>query len=136
MGALAVHGVIQSLATVPSHWQGWEDNAHLRLPIYYFGVACGYVLVSLLLRRRPTWKVVPWALAMVIIAFVSLKLVFYSMDQLHIVQMVSMVYPIGTGTSITLFALYSLLIIREPARPLYVVAMCLGAVGVALSAIK
>jgi multidrug transporter EmrE-like cation transporter len=135
MGSLLITGLVQSIATVPSQWQGWADSCHLRVPIYYIGVAGGYGVISLLLRHRPTLKVLPWALLVSVTTLVSLALIFYSLDTLKKVDMTSMAYPIGMGVSITAFALYSLLVLREPVRPLYVIALLLGVAGVALGAL-
>jgi multidrug transporter EmrE-like cation transporter len=52
------------------------------------------------------------------------------------VNLISLSYPVGMGVCITTFALYSLLVLREAVRPLYVVAMLLGIAGVVLGALQ
>lgn len=132
--ALVITGAVQAFATFPSQWTNWHDRGNLRIPIYYIGVTAGYLVISLFVRRQVDFKVLPWALLVSVTALFSLVLIFYSLDTLNKVDMTSMSYPIGMGVCITAFALYSLLILREPVKPLYVVALLLGIAGVALGA--
>jgi multidrug transporter EmrE-like cation transporter len=134
--ALFITGLVQAFATVPSQWAGWSDRGHLRIPIYYIGVTAGYGTISFFVRRKWDFRVLPWALLVSVTALFSLVLIFKSLDSLKSVNLISLSYPVGMGVCITTFALYSLLVLREAVRPLYVVAMLLGIAGVVLGALQ
>jgi multidrug transporter EmrE-like cation transporter len=134
---LFLTGFLQSIAIVPSQWmgQGWTDRGNLRIPIYFVGVAVTNIAIFLIYRRRMSLQALPWALLVSLTALLSLVLIYFSLDRLMSVHMTSMCYPVGMGVCIITFAIYSLLILREPVRPLYVVALLLGVAGVALGAL-
>ena len=134
--ALVALGLVQALATVPSYWKGWTDRGHLRVPIYYIGVAGGFVGAMLLRKRRLSWRIVPWALVVSVNALFSVTLIFKSMDCMAPARMISMTYPIAVGTCMAAFAAYSLFVLREAVRPLYIVGLLLSIGGVVLAALR
>lgn len=129
-------GAQQSLSTVPSYWRGWEDAAHLRIPLTLTGSFLCYLTAALIARSRIDRRSLVLGLAVSAITLGSLFLFYRGLDALQAVHMVSLGYPIAVGTAIVTFAAYSRLVLRERSSPAGTVGLLVGLVGVVLTAVR
>jgi len=113
--SLFIIGTGQTLQSIPSYWQGWEDSAGLRPALSCLGCAIGGA-ACLLIRRNSKWpsrSLFLLAAGMAMLNTISTKLFFVSLDRLGLCGMASLGFPIMVGSCIVGFSLYSLLVIRE-----------------------
>jgi drug/metabolite transporter (DMT)-like permease len=112
--AFLMFGLSQSINSIPS-LQQWPDPARLRPGCYTLGQCCFYVTWMWLrgsrFRRAETLLAVRYA----IYGNVSMVLMYRAMDLLAAHQAAGMTLPVGVGTCIVVFALYSVLWLREKA---------------------
>jgi drug/metabolite transporter (DMT)-like permease len=135
-GALLVNGVTQTLCTLPSQWQGWEDTCNLRIPLLLTSGALLLLIICLKQKRRAgktEWKL---GATGALIMLVSLRCSFGAMDALRPTGQVAMAYPMFIGASIIALTLASRLFLKErlPARAL--AGILLAIIGVLLIGIR
>ena len=133
---LALLGVQQTLATVPSRWAGWTDAARLRAPMIATGAMLGYVVAAAVCRRLPRLRPRAGYLVLPCIILPAYVLMFRALDLFGQCGRAGLVYPVAVGTSIVGFGAYSVVVLREPFSPARGLGMALGAVGVVLTAMR
>ncbi len=129
---LVILGVAQVLTTMPSYIPALTDTARLRMPLLYLGN--GAVIVALWHRQggRPNRPTLTLAVIGMATNFTSIFSLFRGLDLLAGYQMLSLGYPIAVGSCITLFALYSAVVLREPFTRRHLAGMVLGLTGIVL----
>lgn len=133
---LALFGVQQTLATVPTRWAGWTDSARLRAPMIVTGAMLGYVVAAAAWRRLPNLRPSAGYLVLPCIILPSYVLLFRALDLFGRCSRTGLVYPVAVGTSIVSFGVYSVVVLREPLSPAKGLGMALGAIGVVLTAMR
>jgi multidrug transporter EmrE-like cation transporter len=132
IGALALLAVSQSLTTLPSHWDGWSDAAHLRVPLFFTGLGGGYAAAAVFAGTMPGKAELLVAASLVAMGLPSHFCLYQAMDCLKPVQMVGAVYPLAVGTCILGFALYSLLVLKEKTTTFHIAGLAVGLTGIVL----
>lgn len=128
--ALILLSLSQSLTTLPSYWEGWTDAAHLRVPLFFTGLATAYLTGAFVVGKKPgkaEWCV---AAALVAVALPSHFCLYKAMDCLKPLQMVGVVYPLAVGMCILGFALYSLLVLKEKTTTFHILGLAVGLAGI------
>ena len=125
-------GSNQTLTTLPSRWSGWEDTARLRVPMLCLGSALGYNILRGTWWR--SWRTLAWRQAMLLsaVGVSSQVLLISAMDSFAASDRAALVYPVAVGTCITVFALYSVFVLREKATVKNILGMVLGCAGIIL----
>lgn len=110
---LWAYGLAQVCMGVPSHWTGWSDVAHLRTPLS--ALFCGLQQWGILLwlGRRPEKRAVKTALLYSLIYLVALIGIYASLDILSRHGMSRIFWPLGSGTCIAAFTIYSHTVKKE-----------------------
>ncbi|MBD3383464.1 hypothetical protein GF407_00935 [candidate division KSB1 bacterium] len=127
---LAIH---QIMATLPSHWQNWTDDARLRVPLLTTGVFLAYPGFCMIKNRYPRRNELSMSLITALIGFPASITLFKSMDYLEPAQMISLVFPLSVGTCIFSFLLFSLFILREKTSYLSLAGLICGLSGMILT---
>ncbi|MCC7146917.1 MAG: hypothetical protein IT443_10775 [Phycisphaeraceae bacterium] len=133
---LLLFGVAQILASAPSFWKGWSDQAHLRVPFYNTGVAACYLLAGFPWRRKPDGRVVLFAAMNAAAAIVALFAIFKGMDLLSALARTNVVYPVVVATSMAGFAIYARAWLKERPGKIGYAAIMAAVLGVLLLAIR
>ncbi len=133
--AFAVLAIHQIMATLPSHWQNWADDAHLRVPLLTTGVFLAYPGFCIIKNRYPRRNELLMSLGTALIGFPASIALFKSMDYLEPVQMVSLVFPLSVGTCIFSFILFSLFILKEKTSYLSIAGLICGLSGMILTSL-
>lgn len=107
LGALLLIAASMVLSMLPSHWSGWQDAANLRAPLWLSLSAGIYVSAAAIRREWPTRQHLAPGLLWAGSAVAAFWLLFHTIDRLSVLNCAGVLYPIGTGLSILLFALYS-----------------------------
>jgi multidrug transporter EmrE-like cation transporter len=130
--ALLLLSLAQSLTTLPSHWERWTDAAHLRVPLFFTGLAAAYMTAAFVVGEKPgkaEWCV---AASLVVVGLPSHFCLYKAMDCLKPLQMVGTVYPLAVGTCILGFALYSLLVLKEKTTTFHILGLAVGLAGIVI----
>jgi drug/metabolite transporter (DMT)-like permease len=130
--ALLCMGVHQVLSIVPSYWRGWEDSAHLRIPLVMSGSAITHAALCMVNRVRVQFSILKWAIGMCVIILPSLVCIYRAMDLLSAHNLTAIVYPVAVGTCVVSFALYSALIVREHIDRYRAIGIVCGLAGIVL----
>ncbi len=135
--AFCILGAAQTLFSVSSRWEadGWRDVANLRPAVALTAACLTHVAFSLLTRRRPGRETLRFALVYVVLALLAFKGLFLTLDRMAGVGLAGLVFPIGVGTLVTAFTLYSALWLREPFTRLTRIALAFALGGVLLLAL-
>lgn len=128
-------GLGQSFMTVPSHWSNWTDTANLRLPVFYLGCAMTYGAVFIRRRSLPDRRTIRLAALLAANSIVGFVLFLTGLDMLKKGRLVSIGYPLGVGTCIVVFTLYSIFVLRERCTRRHVAGLLLGVIGIILIAL-
>jgi drug/metabolite transporter (DMT)-like permease len=131
--AFAVLAIHQIMATLPSHWHNWTDDARLRVPLLTTGVFLAYPGFCIIKNRYPRRNELLMSLGTALIGFPASIALFKSMDYLEPVQMVSLVFPLSVGTCIFSFLLFSFFILKEKTSYLSLAGLICGLSGMILT---
>lgn len=125
-------GTNQTLMLYPSRWQetGWSDVARLRTPLFFTPAWLIYLGGMVATRRWPTRATLPLSLIYAVLAVASVFLMFHAIDLMAGHGLRALVFPMGVGTSLLLFQLYSRIIGGERLRPLAFAGVCLILCGI------
>lgn len=134
---MALFGAAQILATLPSQWPGWRDDAALRPGLYAAGTLGCYLLAELKARRpkdASTAAMVPGILHGVL-TIASLLCIYAALDALGEVQRAGLMYPITVAVSVVSFMAYTVIVRGERPGLYGYVGAGLAAVGTVLMAL-
>ncbi|MCF7854143.1 MAG: DMT family transporter [Candidatus Pacebacteria bacterium] len=132
---LCVIGTSQVAAGIPSRWPDWSDAANLRMPVFVTAGAFVHSTVLMARRMKVSGGAVKLALPWAGVAVVAYLILFKCLDWMGEYGLVGIVYPIGIGTCIVAFSLYSGLRLREKFTPAICVGLVLAVAGIALIAL-
>ncbi len=130
--AFGLLGGQQVLTHVPSRWAGWTDAANLRATIMFVAGAGAYGALTVWRRDWPGRREALLAVVGATLALSGQGCLFAGMDRLSAVGLGAVVYPTAIGVCILTFALYSHLVLREPASGYHWLglACCIGGIAV------
>lgn len=114
LGTLLAMGAAQVLMGYPSRWDGFVDVARLRTPVTLTSAALFYTLVMLALRQRVSRMDLGLSFFWSLAALASYYALFLCLDKMAEHRLAGLVYPIGVGTCIVIFSLYSRVALSEP----------------------
>ncbi len=134
--SLLLVGLSQTLSTIPSHWTGWSDTAHLRVPLLLLGYMLSYGTPMVIKKSRIGRSEIIYGAIFAALALGSQALIFLAMDRLAPLHALGLTYPIGVGTSVLAFAAYSHFILREPYGWMQYLAIGLNIFGITFLAIS
>lgn len=127
--AFLMFGLSQSVNSIPS-LQHWPDPAHLRPGCYTLGQCSFYVTLMRLRGSRVRKAETLLAARFAVYANIAMVLMYRAMDVLAYHHAAGMALPVGVGTCIVVFALYSVLWLREKAG-----VVVLAGIGVAIGGV-
>lgn len=130
-----IFGISQTLSAMPSKL-GYEDSCGLRSALYLTGAALFWCPWFLRRKRRLNSAIFKLAFMNSLFALIAQAVIFGAMDILKPFGMVSIVFPLAIGTSILLFAFYSLFFIREKVRPAIIMGIVMSIAGISLIILK
>jgi uncharacterized membrane protein len=113
--AFLLCGISQTLQSVPSYWQGWQDNANIRPSLVCLGTFVGVMAYVVIVRNRFMLekRTLILAIGMAVINTLSIKLFYVALDCLAVYGIVSIGFPLSIGACIIGFSVYSIIVIRE-----------------------
>lgn len=126
---LVLFGASQSLNSVPS-LQHWPDPAGLRTPLYAVGQCLFYTTLMWIRGSRFHQAETLLGLRYAFYGTVSMVMMYGAMDLLASHQAAGMTLPVGVGVCIVVFALYSVLWLREKAGYLVIGGILVASAGV------
>jgi drug/metabolite transporter (DMT)-like permease len=129
-------GGTQLLASIPSYWVNWSDEANIRIPVSCVANTIGFQTMLWARGGRMRLNVLGLAVLGACLGLISGSCLFAGLDRLQAHGMVSIGYPVAVATCTVGFALYSMLIIREHVTRWHLLGLLLGVSGVVLMAIK
>lgn len=133
--AFGLLGGQQVLTHVPSHWADWSDVANLRPTIMFVTGALAYGTLTVWTRAWPGRREALLAALGAVIALTSQACLFAGMDRLSGAGLGAIVYPAAIGVCILTFALYSLLVLREPTSRYHWLGLACCIAGIAVIAL-
>ncbi|OGV47614.1 MAG: hypothetical protein A2X49_05035 [Lentisphaerae bacterium GWF2_52_8] len=112
--AFALIGASQFLSMIPSHWEGWEDKAGLRVPLLFLFSALLWLGMIVLQRRRIEFApILRLSLAYSAFVLAGQLTLYRSLDIMSAQGLSSIVYPMAIGTCIGGFFVYSIIALKE-----------------------
>ncbi len=108
------YGLAQVCMSVPSHWPGWSDTAHLRTPLS--ALFCGLqqlLILRWLLKRQPEKKAIGIALVYSLVYMAALIGIYAALDVLSHYRQSRIFWPLGSGSCIVIFTIYSHVVKKE-----------------------
>lgn len=125
-------GLAQTLLSAPSYWEGWSDTGRLRVPVLLFSSTVTLMVVCLVTGRRVTRQCLLWGIGSAFSVFGVLFFLVCALDAMGAVQKAAFVYPSCIGISITVFAVYSAVCLREPFPKIAIAGVASIVVGLGL----
>lgn len=129
-------GIVQVFALVPSHWEGWQDEARLRPPLMFLSSALAFMPATILLKQRFNGGIWLPALIAAVCGILFMVCLWGSADIMAGIGMSGIVYPIITADSVVLFGLYSFFVLKEQYQLRQCLGMLLGIAGIVLLGLK
>ncbi|MCD4823014.1 MAG: hypothetical protein K8S55_00265, partial [Phycisphaerae bacterium] len=127
---MLVLGASQTLMGVPSRWANWSNAAGLRMPIALTGTAVMHAFIMLVNRRKLTRRVIPYSAAWAVLTFLAFLGLFFCLDRMAESNRAGIAYPIGIGTNIFAFSVYSYLRLSETYTKTRIAGLCLIVMGI------
>jgi len=106
LAAMTCYGVNQTLMSVPSHWTGWNDAAHLRLPITLGVVGLTGFAFYGRIEMRAIRSILSWALPYGLVICGCFELVYLSLDRLSAAGCAAIGWPLACSTGILGYAVW------------------------------
>ncbi|MBI3986079.1 MAG: hypothetical protein HY343_04125 [Lentisphaerae bacterium] len=132
LAAFLCTGLTQIFYMTPSHWTGWQDSAHLRLPLFLGGMLLCFGPLAFGKRERLQRNMIGLIVGTALLGFGILALMLISVDMLTPLKLSGLAYPVVTGLSVLFFALYSRFILREIFNAKKWMGIALGGGGIIL----
>ncbi len=108
------YGLAQTAMSVPSHCEGLNELAHLRTPLS--ALFCGlqqFGVILVIRRRSPEAGAVKIGLVYSLVYFAALIGIYAALDILSEYKISRIFWPLGSGTCIVAFTIYSHLVKKE-----------------------
>lgn len=137
LAAFALIGLSQLLSMIPSHWEGWEDHARLRVPLLFLFSMLFWLGVAVLRMRRLDLARTLWtALAYSVFVLAGQMALYKSLDLMSAANRSAIVYPTAIGCCVGAFFIYSVAALKE--RPCFSSGLGVAGVvsGIAMTALK
>ncbi|HBC86931.1 MAG TPA: hypothetical protein DCZ94_08265 [Lentisphaeria bacterium] len=134
--AMICYGVNQTLMSVPSHWTGWHDAAHLRLPITLGVIALSGFACS----GKTDWKILrgilPWAVPYGLVICGCFGLVYLSLDRLSAAGCAAIGWPLSCSTGILGYAVWEHIVQRRPVSRAEIIGIATVVIGIIALAMR
>ncbi|MBN2713777.1 MAG: hypothetical protein JXR97_15270 [Planctomycetes bacterium] len=125
-------GISQAIVALPSRWENFSDSGNLRTPLTCFGSFIGMTMVKLGRRKNYSLDGIGLCACFAVLATLSYWLLFKAMDLLALVQMTGIAFPLGIGTCITAFSVYTWIVEKVPIAKREVFGVLCTVGGIAL----
>ncbi len=106
LAAMLIYGVNQTLMSVPSHWQGWHDSAHLRLPITLGSIGFAGIMCSLGSDRHVFRRLLPWGVSYGIVICACFAMIYLSLDRLGAAGAAAIAWPLACSMGVVGYAVW------------------------------
>ena len=107
VAAMLFYGINQTLMSVPSHWEGWNDAARLRLPTTLLVVGLAGMSFSARPKKDVLVRLLPWVIPYGILVCVCFFTVYLSIDRLSVVGCAALAWPLACSTGVVAYAIGS-----------------------------
>jgi multidrug transporter EmrE-like cation transporter len=136
LAALLCYGMNGTLMSVPSHWPGWHDGAHLRVPITLgvfalAGIACSPGADWQAIRRLSRLAV-PYGLTLA----ACFACLYRALDALSAAGGAAIAWPLACSTGVVAYALWEHLVQRRPIARSEIAGIATVVAGIVAMAIR
>lgn len=135
LSTLVLLGSAQALFSVPSHWAGWTDAARLRTPVSLSAAATVHILVMIGTRQTLERRTMKLSVLWTALALAAYVILFRCLDLMSAVGLSGVVFPIGIGTCVVVFACYSRFRLKEEFGLSDIAGIALALAGMTLIAL-
>lgn len=130
LGAFLCYGTTQLIMAVPSHWPGWSDPAHLRLPLNLTANALAAAVAATSAGIGVGRRILPWSMAYALVLCTAFILVFAALDRLAARGASGVLFPLACGGAIVLFTAWNHVAHRERLSAAEAAGMGLAVAGI------
>ncbi|GEM_PF-2972646 len=134
--AMTCYGLNQTLMSVPSHWTGWQDAAHLRLPMTLGVIGLSGFVYSGKIDLKLLRGILPWAVPYGIVICGCFGLVYLSLDRLSAAGCSAIGWPISCSTGVLGYALWEHIVQRRHVKRDEIIGILTVVVGICAMAIR
>ena len=127
------YGLAQAAMSVPSHCEGLNDLAHLRTPLS--ALFCGLQQLGIILiirKRSPEISALKIGIAYSLVYFLALICIYAALDILSEYKISRVFWPLGSGTCIVAFTIYSHLVKKEHFSQVDILGLAVIVIGLLL----
>lgn len=129
---LLAYGLAQVTMSVPSHCDGLNDLAHLRTPMSALFCGLQQLAIILFLKRRPHSGAAGIGLIYSLVYFSALMGIYTTLDIMSKYNISSIFWPLGSGTCIVAFTIYSHVVKKEHFSQLDLAGLTMIIIGLLL----
>lgn len=136
LAAMTCYGMNQTLMSVPSHWPGWTDVAHLRLPMTLGVVGIAGILCSPRPDLQTIRRLLPWVFPYGLVICACFAMVYMGLDRLSVAGCAAVAWPLACSTGIVGYALWEHVMQRRHVAMMEVFGIAVVVAGISALAIK
>ena len=125
-------GIPQTMSTIPSSWEGWSDNAGLRVPIVLTAGAIPLLCLVIYKKKSVQRGAIKLSFYYAILVITGQGLLFSAMDHLKNEKKLSLAFPLALGTCIIVVALWEIYIKRKWPDLFTLSGIMSGIIGISL----
>ena len=134
--SMLCYGINQTLMSVPSHWRGWQDDAHLRLPLTLGVVGVAGIMSSAKPGRHVVLRLLPWIIPYGFVTCTCFAAIYLSLDYLSIAGGASIAWPLACSTGVVAYAIWEHLVQRRRIKRQEIIGILMVVAGISALAVR